>query len=136
MSVFAALAALVLASVAFATDIERAKRIQERLLAPCCYSESLAQHRSETALELKREIDQLVKTGRSDSEIVAVFTSRYGQRILVEPEGQTGVVLTVIPILAIATGVLLTALVIRKLRRPATAAPVVPALDLPDDLEL
>ena len=86
-------------------------------MAPCCWSESVAQHRSDAALEMKREIGQLIARGKTDTEIIAVFTARHGQRILVEPEGGTGVLLTVIPVVAIAMGVAFTALMIRRLRR-------------------
>ena len=108
-------------------------------MAPCCWSESVAQHRSEAALEMKREISQLIAQGKADNEIVAVFTARHGQRILVEPEGGTGALLTAIPVVAIALGVLFTALIIRKLRRPAkpaVASAGTAPIQLPDDFDL
>ena len=107
-------------------------------MAPCCWSESVAQHRSEAALEMKRDIDRLIAQGKGDSEIIAVFTAKYGQRILVEPEGGTGAWLTAIPVVVVVLGVLFTALIIRRLRRPAVkAAPAgTPPIELPDDFDL
>jgi cytochrome c-type biogenesis protein CcmH len=133
------LAALLAAGSAFGEDPGRARRIQERLMAPCCWSESVALHRSEAALEMKRQIEQLIAQGKTDTEIVAVFTARYGQRILVEPEGGTGAMLTAIPVGAVALGVVITALIIRRLRRPVTpaASPAGNApVELPDDFDL
>ena len=107
---------LLISAAALAEDASRERRIEERLLAPCCYSESVAQHRNEVSLALKQEIGKLASEQKTDDEIIAVFTARYGRRILVEPDGPAGVVMTVMPIIAIAAGVLLTAFLIRKLR--------------------
>lgn len=66
----------------------RSTALQKRLLAPCCWSETVATHRSETALEMRAEINRMVAAGRSDREILDHFKGRYGMRILIEPEGE------------------------------------------------
>lgn len=132
----ASMAAVLLACTVHATDLARARRIQERILAPCCYSETVAHHRSDVALEIKREIEKMVDENKTDNEIVAVFTARYGRRILAEPEGRSGLLLKLVPAGAITAGVLMTVLLIRKMRRrpaPANAAPGL--VEVPDDFE-
>lgn len=132
----ASLAAALLACTVHATDLSRARRIQERILAPCCYSETVAHHRSDVALEIKREIEKMVDENKTDTEIIAVFTARYGQRILTEPEGRSGLLLKLIPLGAMAVGVLLTALLIRRMRRrPAPAGGAPGMVELPDDFD-
>lgn len=132
----ASIAAALLACTVYATDLSRARRIQEKILAPCCYSETVAHHRSDVALEIKREIEKLVDENKTDGEIIAVFTARYGQRILTEPEGRSGLLLRLVPVGAIAVGVLLTALLIRRMRqRPAPAGAAPGAVEVPDDFD-
>jgi cytochrome c-type biogenesis protein CcmH len=106
-----------------AAPADRAARLQERLLAPCCWSESLRYHQSALAEELRAEIDRLVEVGQSDETILRALRDRYGRRILVEPDGRSGTVLRGLPAVFVIGGSLLVALTIRKWKRRADAAP-------------
>jgi cytochrome c-type biogenesis protein CcmH len=50
-----------------------------------CQNESLAESRAELAVDLRREIRNQMKAGRSDDEIRAFLTERYGEFVLYRP---------------------------------------------------
>ncbi|MCW5978023.1 MAG: cytochrome c-type biogenesis protein CcmH [Bryobacteraceae bacterium] len=104
------------ACVAMAASDPRARKLEEMLIAPCCWSESVALHRSETAAAMRAEIETMVKVGKSDREILDHFIGRYGQRVLAEPEGYNRVFVYLIPAAAALAGLFVTVLVIRRLR--------------------
>jgi cytochrome c-type biogenesis protein CcmH len=110
--------ALVLAVAMFAAapndSQARAARWKQRLLAPCCWSEAVAQHNSPVAAEIRAETDKLIAAGASDSEIEARFTAQYGTRILTEPPGMQGVVLRLVPTVVLALGLLWVLLILRR----------------------
>jgi cytochrome c-type biogenesis protein CcmH len=115
MSVVSALV-LAVALIAAAPDDSRARagRLKQRLLAPCCWSEAVAQHNSPLAAEIRAEIDKLISAGASDSEIEAHFTAQYGSRILTEPPGTQGVLLRLVPIVVVALGLVWVLLILRR----------------------
>jgi len=92
-------------------------RLHQRLLAPCCYSETLDHHTSGVAAEMKAEIRGMVAAGRSEREIIAFYKSRYGARILAEPEGAAWWIETIMPLVAFGLGAAALVLVIRKWSR-------------------
>jgi cytochrome c-type biogenesis protein CcmH len=95
------------------------KQIEHKLMAPCCWSESVAKHISPASTEMKKQIAAMVDEGKTEREIIEHFKRQYGARILVEPEGLTGRVLTVVPLAMLALGATFTVLIIRKWRRAA-----------------
>ncbi len=108
---------------------DRARKLQERFIAPCCWSESVAVHRSESAAEMRVEIARLVESGKSDDEIIAQYVAQHGERILLEPRGQKLTWLTAIPIVAVGAGGVFLAKYIKRQRtavkpEPATASGV------------
>jgi cytochrome c-type biogenesis protein CcmH len=50
-----------------------------------CQNESLAESGAELALDLRREIRDQMKAGKSDEQIVAFLTERYGDFVLYRP---------------------------------------------------
>ena len=94
----ALLTALVLALAAFnagakdavplATDEAVEKRmvaISEELRCLVCQNESLAGSRAELAQEMRREIRELIKAGKSDQEIMDFMVGRYGDFVRYRP---------------------------------------------------
>jgi cytochrome c-type biogenesis protein CcmH len=81
-----------------------ARRVEERLLAPCCWAESVAFHNSPVAQRMRAEIEKLVAEGRTEPEIVDYYVERYGERILREPRGRKWLWLTLGPIVAALGG--------------------------------
>jgi cytochrome c-type biogenesis protein CcmH len=62
-----------------------ASRLEGRIMAPCCWTQTIDIHGSEKALELKREIRQRLRAGESPDVIEASLVERYGKRILAVP---------------------------------------------------
>ncbi len=98
----------------------RAEALEQRLMAPCCWSETVAEHRSEIALQMRAEIEQMVGEDKSDREILDYYKAQYGMRILTEPEGGLFVVMNVAPVAVLVAGLIL---VVALIRRWAKAGP-------------
>ena len=101
---------------------EREKRLQEKLIAVCCWNESIAVHRSGTAAEMRAELHAMLADGKSDVEILNAFTAKYSKRVLAVPEGPESVVMYALPAAAGVLGLLIAWRVLRRwLQRPAEA---------------
>jgi cytochrome c-type biogenesis protein CcmH/NrfF len=99
---------------------ERYHSICQKLIAPCCWRQSVDTHSSSEAEAVKTEVAAMILAGKPDRAILDSFIAKYGERILGEPEGMTWVVLTVVPVLVLfAGGVFLGWFLLR--RRPAPA---------------
>lgn len=84
------LAAVVVAQTAqpLAEDPEVEKRLQalsQELRCLVCQNETLADSRAGLAEDLRREIREQIKAGKSDKEIIAFLTARYGDFVLYRP---------------------------------------------------
>ncbi|MCC6877906.1 MAG: cytochrome c-type biogenesis protein CcmH [Sandaracinaceae bacterium] len=81
---------LVLVHGALAQDADaRARRLSERLIAPCCWNETLDTHASPLATELRQEIRARLAAGQSEAAIEQDLVTRYGERIRAVPrEGE------------------------------------------------
>lgn len=97
----------------------RIETLARSFLAPCCYSEPVARHRSEVALRMRVEIERWVAEGKSDREIIDTYKQRYGARVLVEPEGALWWWMHVIPWIAALLGLAFTIWKVRRMRAPA-----------------
>ena len=64
---------------------ERLANLSKELRCLVCQNETLADSRADLAVDLRREIREQMKAGKSDKEIVAFLTDRYGQFILYRP---------------------------------------------------
>ncbi|MGC8759687.1 MAG: cytochrome c-type biogenesis protein [Bryobacteraceae bacterium] len=100
---------------------ERIRSLEEKLIAPCCWSESVASHRSEIAAEMRAEISRMVAEGRSDREILDYYKAKYGPRILMEPEGKLRVWAYTIPVVASIAGLAFVIWFIRRMLRQQPA---------------
>jgi cytochrome c-type biogenesis protein CcmH/NrfF len=81
-------AALLAFSAAAGTPSEekaRVQRIEDAVLAPCCYAEPVSRHQSEVALKMRIEIAKWVAQGRTDQEILDAYVRQYGSKVLVDP---------------------------------------------------
>lgn len=92
----------------------RERALQDRFVAACCWNESIAHHRSPTAMEQRLELSRMIQAGRTDREIIDAFKAKYGARVLMEPEGGLSLTAYALPALA---GLLGLALVVWILRR-------------------
>ena len=64
---------------------QRLIKISEELRCLVCQNESLAGSRAELAQDLRRELRELIKQGKSDAEIKEFLVSRYGDFVLYRP---------------------------------------------------
>lgn len=88
--VLCSLSAAVLAQTAqpLAEDPEVEKRLQvlsQELRCLVCQNETLADSRAGLAEDLRREIREQIKAGKTDKEIIAFLTARYGDFVLYRP---------------------------------------------------
>jgi cytochrome c-type biogenesis protein CcmH len=64
---------------------QRLAKLSHELRCLQCQNQTLADSPSDLAADLRREIRAQMKAGKSDQEIVAFLTQRYGQFILYRP---------------------------------------------------
>jgi cytochrome c-type biogenesis protein CcmH len=64
---------------------QRLITISEEMRCLVCQNESLAGSRAELAQDLRRELRELIKDGKSDAEIKEFMVSRYGDFVLYRP---------------------------------------------------
>jgi cytochrome c-type biogenesis protein CcmH len=63
----------------------RMKNLTEQLRCLVCQNETLADSRADLAEDLRKEIREQMKAGKSDQEIIAFLTQRYGDFVLYKP---------------------------------------------------
>jgi len=112
------------------SESERYNKLTHELIAPCCWREAIAIHRSEESIQMLDEVEQLVIAGRSEQEIKAIYVARYGVRILADPPGRAGQWLYVVPFALLGCLLLLATLRLRSM--VALGAP--PLLHAPAEL--
>jgi cytochrome c-type biogenesis protein CcmH len=64
---------------------QRLQKLSQELRCLVCQNETLADSRADLAEDLRREIREQMRAGKSDKEIIAFLTERYGQFILYKP---------------------------------------------------
>jgi cytochrome c-type biogenesis protein CcmH len=115
----AILVVALLAHTTLLTSAQKAeiRRVDERLLAPCCYTQSIAEHGSEIAGQMRTEVAQMVAAGRNEEEIASHYRALYGDRILIVPDGMTGKILFSLPVMISMFGFAILLVSIRKMLR-------------------
>ena len=128
------LACLALAPLAGAVDSgqrfedpaeqSRYERVIRDLRCLVCRSESIADSNAALAADLRREVESLMRAGRSDEEIYAFMTERYGDFILLQPPVAPRTwLLWAAPALFLAGGIAVVLIVVRRRARAANANP-------------
>jgi cytochrome c-type biogenesis protein CcmH len=115
----------------------RARRLEGKLMAPCCMANTVAEHNSQASEDARREIRSLLAAGRTDQEVLDTFVARYGSQILSAPPAQGFHLLAwLVPPFLLAGGAAGVVALARRwrLRAPALAAGPGPELD-PRDAE-
>jgi cytochrome c-type biogenesis protein CcmH len=102
---------------------DRASEIEQRLIAPCCWTQTLDVHESELSTELRLEIRDRLARGETPVQIEDQLAARFGERIRAVPPG--GDPRSLLPI-AVGVGMVLSLFgllgVVRRGRRRALAA--------------
>jgi len=116
---FRIISVLIMVNPAFLSTAQTAQiqKVEKRLLAPCCYTQSIAEHGSDIAVQMRGEVTEMVAEGKSESEIVEHYRGIYGDRILIVPDGLTGRILFTLPVAIAALACLVLFVCFRKMLR-------------------
>jgi len=68
---------------------QRMKNLTEQLRCLVCQNETLADSHADLAEDLRKQIREQMKAGKSDKEIIAYLTDRYGDFVLYKPPVKT-----------------------------------------------
>jgi len=115
------------------SQIDEIRRLEHRLMAPCCYSQTIDVHMSQEAFDMRSEVEAMVAAGKSESEIVAYYKAKYGETILVVPDGAAGKVAFAVPVLAALIGTIFLSWFLRRgiPVNSSASAVALPAPELP-----
>jgi cytochrome c-type biogenesis protein CcmH len=80
----------VLAADATPTDLDpvaakRAVELSSQLRCLVCQNQTIAESNAELAVDLRRQVNEQIKAGKSDREIVDFMVDRYGAFVLYKP---------------------------------------------------
>ena len=121
--ILAAIVTLALAGVVVAglvmgeeSESDRVRALGTRIKCPVCQGEPIVDSPAETARAMMDIVAERVDAGETDEQIIAYFTDRYGDGILLDPpfEGRT-LALWLLPVVALAAGI---ALILGRRRAP------------------
>lgn len=101
---------------------QRFQQLTAELRCVKCQNQSLADSNAPIAHDLRREVFDLMHEGRSDDEIKAFLSQRYGDFVLYSPPvaGDT-LLIWIAPALVLVGGAVTLWLVVRSRRRPTGA---------------
>ena len=68
---------------------QRMKNLTEQLRCLVCQNETLADSHADLAEDLRKQVREQMKAGKSDKEIIAYLTDRYGDFVLYKPPVKT-----------------------------------------------
>lgn len=101
----------------------RMVHITSQLRCLVCQNQTIADSQADLAVDLRREVRELLRQGKSDREIVDYMTARYGDFVLYRPPFKaTTVLLWLGPSLMLLIGFAVLAGVLRRRSRLSAAA--------------
>ena len=100
-----------------------ARALAEEFRCPECQGLSAADSSSSTARAMRADIRERVENGQSDAEIRQAMIDRFGDSILLKPEGKgLGLVVWGLPVVALVVGATGLVLALRRWRRQPSAS--------------
>jgi cytochrome c-type biogenesis protein CcmH len=99
---------------------QRFRELLVQLRCPKCQNQAISDSDAPIAQDMRQQVAEMIRAGRSDEEIVDYFVQRYGDFVSYHPPltPQT-MILWLAPLMAMAGGLLLVVLQIRRARRIA-----------------
>lgn len=99
---------------------QRFRELLVQLRCPKCQNQAIADSDAPIAQDMRQQVADMIRAGRSDEEIVDYFVQRYGDFVSYHPPltPQT-MILWLAPLMAMAGGLVLVVLQIRRARRIA-----------------
>lgn len=106
----------------FANDVERLRyqSFIDEMRCPKCQNQNLSGSDSPIAMDLRRELYDMIQDGRSDKEIVDFMVERYGEYILYRPRvTPVTFMLWFGPVVLLLIGIIVLIVIVRQRRRAA-----------------
>jgi len=104
---------------------KREVELAKQLRCLVCQNETIADSRAGLAVDLRNKLREQMAAGKTDAEIIAFMTERYGDFVLYRPPLKaTTVLLWVGPFLLLALGILIGWRVVRARTRAARPEPM------------
>lgn len=106
---------------------EKARELERELISPCCWRQSVSDHTSQAAEEVRREIRTLLQRGMTRQEVLDFYVEQYGKIILSKPtyEGFDLLVYVLPGVFLIVLGVWLSHYLAQN-RKPISAVQAAP----------
>ena len=93
----------------------RAKAIEAKIIAPCCWTQPVSQHYSNVAGEIREQIREMLAAGKSEEQILDFYVAKYGERVLASPRARGFNILAyVLPWASLAIGIAVVGLFLRR----------------------
>lgn len=109
----------------FESDVDRLRyhSFIEEMRCPKCQNQNLAGSDSPISTDLRRELYEMIKAGKSDMEIVSFMVERYGDFILYRPRITPATyVLWGGPVVLLIGGIIVLIMMLRQRRRLAVTS--------------
>jgi cytochrome c-type biogenesis protein CcmH len=113
---------------------QRTQQVAALLRCPVCQGLSVADSPSEMAVNMKGQVRELLARGYTQEQILSFFERSYGQFVLLKPKFKgVSAAVWILPLLALAIGVVVVFSKAKKLEQPkASANGQPPTADEPD----
>ncbi len=96
----------------------RAHTLETQLKCPECEGLSVADSNAPTSLAIRADIKQRIRQGQNDEEIRQAYVDRYGEQILLQPQGSgISLLVWVLPVVVLVVGALGIGFVLARNRR-------------------
>ena len=114
-----ACAAVCAADDAALADLDtRVQAISAELRCLVCQNQTIADSHAGLAIDLRRQVREMLQAGKSESEIIAYMTARYGDFVLYRPPVKTSTALLWFgPTVLLVAGVVVLVTVLRRRSR-------------------
>jgi cytochrome c-type biogenesis protein CcmH len=106
---------------------QRIKELSEKLRCLVCQNQTLADSNADLAVDLRQQLQEQVRAGRSDGQIVEYMVQRYGDFVLYDPPFKASTAaLWIGPFVLLLVAVVLLAIALRRRRAAPEDAPLSP----------
>ena len=106
---------------------QKAREIYGLIMCPLCAGQTIAQSNNETSSQMRDLVLKKLRQGKTEEEILQYFESRYGERILAQPNKKGfNLILWFFPFVFVALAATAIYFLIRRWSTGVQVAPAVP----------